>query len=112
MSDIETEVDALHEYAEYLKSVNETFGAIREYVHSSACDKSGFTGLLMLLQPAVDLVEQLFDKTLDFGVHRMDSMISGVEDTAKHYEETETHVMTLMTQAHSELDSVRVSEAV
>lgn len=67
MSSLFTDAAELRAYAEYLRTEAQEFETIRKYVHATACDKAGFTGLLSLLQPGVDIVRALFDETLDFG---------------------------------------------
>lgn len=88
---IQTEPAELRSYADYLGSSTNVFDTIRQYVHSTACDKSGFTGLLALLTPGVDLVESLFDKTLDFGKEKLQGAAGGMHDTADTYEHHDTN---------------------
>ncbi|ANZ37489.1 hypothetical protein BBK82_16965 [Lentzea guizhouensis] len=84
-----TDAAELRAYAEYLRTEAAEFETIRKYVHATACDKSGFTGLLTLLQPGVDLVRALFDETLDFGKSKLEGTATGVEATAAVYEKVE-----------------------
>ena len=86
MSSLSTDAAELRAYAEYLRTEAQEFETIRKYVHATACDKSGFTGLLTLLQPGVDIVRALFDETLDFGKSKLEGTASAVDSTAAVYE--------------------------
>ena len=86
MSSLFTDAAEMRAYAEYLRTEAQEFDTIRKYVHATACDKAGFTGLLTLLQPGVDIVRALFDETLDFGKSKLEGTASAVESTAHTYE--------------------------
>ena len=87
MSSMYTDAAELRAYAEYLRTEAQEFETIRKYVHATACDKAGFTGLLTLLQPGVGVVRALFDETLDFGKSKLEGTASAVDATAKTYED-------------------------
>lgn len=89
MSSLFTNGAELRAYAEYLRTEAQEFETIRKYVHATACDKGGFTGLLTLLQPGVDIVQALFDETLDFGKSKLESTAAAVESTATAYDAVE-----------------------
>lgn len=89
MSLLYTDPAELRGYAEYLRTEAGEFETIRGYVRDTACDKSGFTGLLTLLQPGVDLVRALFDETLDFGKSKLEGAASAIDATADDYEKLE-----------------------
>jgi methyl-accepting chemotaxis protein len=91
-------VDSLHEYADALEKLGKQFENIRNYMHQTACDKSGFTGLLTILQPGVDLVGSLFNETLNFGHDRMQGTVQAVRDSANHYNDQEQKVTGLFNQ--------------
>lgn len=95
MSSLFTDAAELRAYAEYLRTEAQEFETIRKYVHATACDKAGFTGLLSLLQPGVDVVRALFDETLDFGKSKLEGSASAVEATAKVYEDVDRAQMTM-----------------
>lgn len=95
MSSLFTDAAELRAYAEYLRTEAQEFETIRKYVHTTACDKSGFTGLLALLQPGVDVVRALFDETLDFGKSKLEGTADAVDATAKVYEDVEKAQMAL-----------------
>ncbi|HUQ58047.1 hypothetical protein [Lentzea sp.] len=95
MSSLFTDAAELRAYAEYLRTEAQEFETIRKYVHATACDKAGFTGLLTLLQPGVDVVRALFDETLDFGKSKLEGTASAVEATAKVYEDVDRAQMTI-----------------
>jgi hypothetical protein len=86
VSSLFTDAAELRAYAEYLRTEAQEFETIRKYVHATACDKSGFTGLLSLLQPGVDVVRALFDETLDYGKSKLEGTASAVDATAEVYE--------------------------
>src|SRR5690349_23578820 len=81
-----TDAAELRAYAEYLRTEVQEFETIRKSVHATACDKAGFTGLLTLLQPGVDIVRALFDETLDFGKSKLEGASAAVDSTAQVYE--------------------------
>jgi hypothetical protein len=89
VSSMFTDSAELRAYAEYLRTEAKEFETIRKYVHATACDKGGFTGLLTLLQPGVDIVRALFDETLDFGKSKLEGTASAVDATAAHYDAVE-----------------------
>lgn len=106
MSDFEVVPEALEAYADNLdQSLQGCFDSISEYVTNSACDKSGFTGLLMILHPAVDLVDYLFQETLDFGRERMRSLAEGMRDAANEYRNDDKAAQDIFTKILTELDT-------
>ncbi|GAB2973606.1 hypothetical protein LWP59_30375 [Amycolatopsis acidiphila] len=84
--DFHVDPDAVNDYAQVLEGLNSAIDAITEYMHTYALDKSGFTGLFMVLQPVVDLVGSLYGETLSFGRQRLASLMSGVQQTASAYQ--------------------------
>lgn len=95
MSSLFTDAAELRAYAEYLRTEAQEFETIRKYVHATACDKSGFTGLLSLLQPGVDVVRALFDETLDYGKSKLEGTASAVDATAQVYEDVDRAQMVI-----------------
>lgn len=95
MSSLFTDAAELRAYAEYLRTEAQEFETIRKYVHATACDKSGFTGLLSLLQPGVDVVRALFDETLDYGKSKLEGTATAVDATAEVYEAVDRAQMTI-----------------
>jgi hypothetical protein len=89
VSSLFTDAAELRAYAEYLRTEAQEFETIRKYVHATACDKAGFTGLLALLQPGVDVVRALFDESLDFGKSKLEGTASAMDATAEVYESVE-----------------------
>ena len=87
MSSLFTDAAEMRAYAEYLRTEAQEFETIRKYVHATACDKAGFTGLLTLLQPGVDIVRALFDESLDFGKSKLEGAAAAVDTSAKIYED-------------------------
>jgi hypothetical protein len=97
--------DALAEYARNMEGLNSAADAIGEYMHTYGCDKSGFTGLLTILHPAVDLVGSLFGETLKFGKERLSSLAAGMTDVAKTYDEHDKQVAKTLQDILAQLDS-------
>ena len=64
--DFHVDPEALKQYAEVLDGLSSVIDAISEYMHTCGCDKSGFTGLFVVLQPVVDLIGSLYGDTLKF----------------------------------------------
>lgn len=100
--------DALKHYAEVLEDLSAVLDAISEYMHADACDKSGFTGLFMVLQPVVDLVGSFYGDTLKVGKQRMTSLIQGVNHAASSYEHSDSGVEQVLKDLLSEIDQSSV----
>ncbi|AUS78236.1 hypothetical protein C1701_07480 [Actinoalloteichus sp. AHMU CJ021] len=81
----QVDVDSLEGYARSLDDLQGAFDALREYAVRYGCDKSGFTGLLALLHPGVDLVGTLFGETLNFGQDRLGGTADGIRRNAEVY---------------------------
>lgn len=89
MGDIQSDPEVIKAYAKNLDGMHKSLDGISQYVTTIACDKSGFTGLLTLLQPGVDLVDSLFQETLKFGHDRLSSLVDGMNKVAEEYEKRE-----------------------
>lgn len=89
--DIHVDPDAVHAYADVLEGLNSAIDAINEYMHSTALDKSGFTGLFMVLRPVVDLIGSLYGESLSFGRQRLASLVDGVNNAADAYAQTDAN---------------------
>ncbi|GLY66237.1 hypothetical protein [Amycolatopsis taiwanensis] len=107
--DFHVNPDAVKQYAEVLDGLNSAIDSISEYMHTYGCDKSGFTGLFIVLQPVVDLVGSLYGDTLKFGKQRLASLVDGVNHTAETYEQTEGKVGDVLKNLLSEIDSAATS---
>jgi hypothetical protein len=103
--DFQVNPDALKEYADVLDGLNSAIDAISEYMHTYGCDKSGFTGLFVVLQPIIDLVGSLYGDTLKFGKQRLASLAEGVKATADKYEQTDGQVSGILNDLLSAIDS-------
>lgn len=103
--DFQVNPDALRRYAEVLEGLDSVIDAISEYMHTYGCDKSGFTGLFMVLQPVVDLVGSLYGDTLKFGKQRLASLVEGVNQTANAYEQTDQKVTGVLRDLLGAIDS-------
>ena len=104
MSDFEVNPDAVHQYAQVLDGLNSAIGAINGYVHDHGCDKSGFTGLFIVLQPVVDLVGSLYGDTLKFGSQRLASLVDGVNKAADAFEQVDDNAAKALEQILTQLD--------
>ncbi|AOS61338.1 hypothetical protein [Actinoalloteichus hymeniacidonis] len=108
MSDeVEVAVDELHNYAGSLEGLQGGIDAIRNYMYEQGCNKDGFTGLLTLLHPAVDLVGDLFNETLNFGQDRLSGTAEGIQRNAETYSEAEAKIEGLFSQILSTISNVR-----
>lgn len=96
--------ETLDAYAANLQQLQGAFDAISDYVTTAGCDKSGFTGLLTLLHPAVDLVDSLFQETLDFGRERLASLTGGIAGIAEQYRMQDKASQDLFTEILTDLD--------
>jgi hypothetical protein len=92
MSQFSVEPPELRAYADYMRGLAGQFDAIKEFAKNEGCNTGGFTGLLAVLQPAVEGVGNLYGATLDFGRDRLNGSADGLTDTAQNYETTDrTH---------------------
>lgn len=103
--DFHVDPDKVSEYAETLEGLNSAIDAINEYMHTYALDKSGFTGLFMLLRPVIDLVGSLYGDTLSFGRQRLASLVSGVQQTAEGYSQIDEAAAKVLQDLLRELQS-------
>ncbi|MFD2418705.1 hypothetical protein [Amycolatopsis pigmentata] len=106
--DFHVDPEALKQYAEVLENLSSVIDAIAEYMHDDGCDKSGFTGLFMVLQPAVDLVGSLYGDTLKIGKQRMASLVEGVNHAASSYEHADSGVHQVLKGLLSDIDTSAV----
>ena len=100
---VEVKPDELRSYGQYLKDTAKQFDTIGQYVKSTACDKGGFTGLLSLLTPGVDLVDTLFGKTLEFGKTKLTGAGEGIDATAQTYENNDKTGKDHMDKVHASM---------
>jgi uncharacterized protein YukE len=110
MPDFDVNPDALREYAQVLDGLNAAIDAINEYVHTYGCDKSGFTGLFIVLRPVVDLVGSLFGETLTFGRQRLASLVAGVQQVADAYQQVDDQAAKAMQDLLAQLDDLSIPE--
>lgn len=97
--------DALEEYADAADSFHQAISQLTEYMHSTACDKSGFTGLFMILQPVVDLVASLYGDTLKYGDQKLTSLVDGIRQASAGYSKIDENVENILKGLLAELDS-------
>ncbi|GAA2782784.1 hypothetical protein [Crossiella cryophila] len=99
--------EELKAYAAYLGTVAGQFDQVKNYLHQHGCDKSGFTGLLTILQPGVDLVRGAYDLALDFGQDRMHGSAERMAQIAADYERTDQQVAQVFARINDQLGQVR-----
>lgn len=104
MADFEVDPETLREYAQVVDGLHWSVSKIDDYMRSTACDTSGFTGLFYVLRPVVDLVANLYGDTLKFGHSRLASMSEGVQSVAKAYADHDAHVGKILVGIGAELD--------
>ncbi|QWF83181.1 hypothetical protein HUW46_06621 [Amycolatopsis sp. CA-230715] len=102
---IDVHTDKVAEYAQNIQNMNRVVDKISDYMHTYGCDKSGFTGLLMVLHPAVDLVQSLYDESLKFGRERLTSLSDGVKNAGKAYEQHDEAVAKALEELARGLDT-------
>jgi excreted virulence factor EspC (type VII ESX diderm) len=99
MSQFTVEPAELRAYADYMRTLAGQFDSIKQFATDEGCNTSGFTGLLAILQPAVEGVGDLYGATLDFGRDRLNGSADGLVHTAESYENTDrTHAADLDAQ--------------
>lgn len=103
--DFHVDPEALEQYADVLDGLSSVIDAISEYMHTYGCDKSGFTGLFIILQPVIDLVGSLYGDSLKFGKQRLASLVEGVKHTAETYLSTDDQVRQVLNDLLSAIDS-------
>ncbi|MGW4395684.1 hypothetical protein ACWEHA_10380 [Amycolatopsis nivea] len=106
MSGIEVDVETMNQYAEVLDSLHEKISKINDYMRSTACDTSGFTGLFVVLQPVVQLVANLYGGTLDFGHSRLTALADGVKQAAQAYAHHDANSAQLLQQFIDQFDGI------
>lgn len=107
MAGFDVQPDALDEYANTFNGLNQAITTIGQYAEQYGCDKSGFTGLLTLLHPGVDLVNNLFGETLKFGQERMVNLQQGVTSVAQRYRTQDDEAMKKLKELLSSTDSAK-----
>jgi hypothetical protein len=106
VADFEVDPAAMREYAAVVDGLHQVVGKIDEYMRSTACDKSGFTGLFMVLRPVVDLVGNLYGETLQFGNARLTSLSQGVQSAADAYTTHDENSAKLLDELRAKLESL------
>jgi hypothetical protein len=106
--DLHVDPEAVKNYAEVLDGLDSAIDTINEYMHTYGCDKSGFTGLFMLLRPVIDLVGSLYGDTLSFGRQRLASLVDGVKNTAEAYQQIDEQASKVLQDLLRELQDSTV----
>lgn len=104
MADFEVDPEVLREYAQVLDGLHGTVSKIDDYMRSTACDTSGFTGLFSVLRPVVEQVANLYGDTLKFGHSRLSSMSEGVQSVAKAYDDHDENIKKILIDLGRELE--------
>jgi len=104
VADFEVDPETLREYAQVVDGLHWSVSKIDDYMRSTACDTSGFTGLFYVLRPVVDLVADLYGETLKFGHSRLASLSEGVQSVAKSYADHDAQVGKILIDIGAELD--------
>ncbi|GAB3143421.1 type VII secretion target [Amycolatopsis sp. NPDC004378] len=105
MADFEVDPAAMREYAQVVDGLHQAVTKIDEYMRSTACDKSGFTGLFTVLQPVVDLVGNLYGETLKFGHSRLSSLSQGVQSAANAYATHDENAKKMLDELRAKLEA-------
>lgn len=100
--------DVVNDYAQVLEGLNSAIDSINEYMHTCALDKSGFTGLFLVLHPVIDLVGSLYGETLSFGRQRLASLAGGVRQAAQAYQEFDDQAAKALEDLLRELQTIPV----
>ncbi|HEY3466980.1 MAG TPA: type VII secretion target [Amycolatopsis sp.] len=106
MADVEVDPEAMREYAQVVDGLHQVVDKIDEYMRATACDKSGFTGLFMVLRPVVDLVGNLYGETLKFGHSRLTSLSQGVQSAADAYASHDENSAKILDELRAKLESM------
>jgi hypothetical protein len=105
VADFAVDPQTMQEYAQVVDGLHATVSRIDDYMRSTACDKSGFTGLFTVLRPVVDLVGNLYGETLKFGHSRLTSLSQGVQSAADAYAHHDANAAKMLDDLHAQLDS-------
>lgn len=84
------------------------FKKIGEWAESTASDTSGFTGLMVVLVPAVEAVTALYGETLQLAHSALRKVREDLADTASEYEAIERKVVLSLQKIQSDLDEIKV----
>ncbi|MFF0146383.1 MULTISPECIES: hypothetical protein [Amycolatopsis] len=102
----EVNPQSMRDYAQAVDGLHDAVAKIREYMQGTACDKSGFTGLFVVLQPVVDLVGNLYGETLKFGDERLTALAGGMRSAADHYQRHDDNTATILAQFGMKADEL------
>ncbi|HWD06393.1 MAG TPA: type VII secretion target [Amycolatopsis sp.] len=106
MADWHVDTDVMREYAQTVDGLHDRVSKINDYMKTTACDKSGFTGLFTLLQPVVDLVGNLYGETLEFGHNRLTSLADGMRSAADAYDHHDGQAAAILKEFQGDLQSI------
>ncbi|MCI2417026.1 hypothetical protein MOQ72_06285 [Saccharopolyspora sp. K220] len=83
------------------------FKKIDQWAESTASDTSGFTGLMMVLIPVVEMVTALYGETLEWANSALLKVKEDLAETAADYEETQQKVAALFKKIQDDLDQIK-----
>jgi len=84
------------------------FKKIDEWAESTASDTSGFTGLMMVLIPVVEMVTALYGETLEWANSALLKVKEDLADASAEYEEIEQKIVGIFRQIQSDLDDIKI----
>ena len=89
MSQFQVEPDELKAYAQYMRDLASSFDTITRFIRGEGANITGFTGLLAILTPAVQLVGEVVGAALNVGMDRLEGSADGLERSAQDYQSTD-----------------------
>lgn len=84
------------------------FKKIGEWAEETASDTSGFTGLMMVLIPAVEAVTALYGETLELAHSALQKVKDDLVETSSDYEEIERKIVVMFQRIQSDLDEIKI----
>ncbi|GAB3676190.1 hypothetical protein GCM10027597_15310 [Saccharopolyspora tripterygii] len=100
--------EELNGFGELLDRNAGHFRKIGEWAESTASDTSGFTGLMVVLVPVVEVVTALYGETLDLANSALMKVKEDLAETVSDYEETERKIAAMFQKIQSDLDEIKV----
>ncbi|KAA5833339.1 hypothetical protein ABT337_19860 [Saccharopolyspora hirsuta] len=84
------------------------FKKIDEWAENTASDTSGFTGLMMVLIPVVEMVTALYGETLEWANSALLKVKEDLADASAEYEEIEQKIVGVFQKIQAELDDIKI----
>lgn len=86
----------------------EHFKKIDRWAENTASDTSGFTGLMMVLIPVVEMVTALYGETLEWANSALLKVKDDLADASAEYEEIEQRIVGIFQKIQSDLDDIKI----